>query len=174
MIEQIDQNESDGRKRQRETPRRGEPCGPASTTRVHRDTTTRTWTGHTISIDYYPSCAAETRYRHPSLFVSFIRLPSPYRRRPNVLSSIIYQSRRRPTHRIAMSNEAHKADQIAFRYYNKLASVVHAARATTEPNPQAKVDKWVRSSSLSSLSALTIAVLSSTSKLPTPKSSKNH
>ena len=46
-----------------------------------------------------------------------------------------------------MSNEAHKADQIAFRYYNKLASVVHAARATTEPNPQAKVDKWVRPSS---------------------------
>jgi autophagy-related protein 13 len=43
-----------------------------------------------------------------------------------------------------MSNEAHKADQIAYRYYNKLASVVHAARATTEPNPQAKVDKWVR------------------------------
>ncbi|KAI0277042.1 autophagy-related protein 13-domain-containing protein [Russula aff. rugulosa BPL654] len=41
-----------------------------------------------------------------------------------------------------MSNEAHKADQIAFRYYNKLASVVHASRATTEPNPQAKVDKW--------------------------------
>lgn len=74
-------------------------------------------------------------------------MPSPYRRRPNVLSSIIYQSRRRPTHRIAMSNEAHKADQIAFRYYNKLASVVHAARATTEPNPQAKVDKWVRPSS---------------------------
>jgi len=43
-----------------------------------------------------------------------------------------------------MSNEAHKADQIAYRYYTKLALVVHAARATTEPNPQAKVDKWVR------------------------------
>ncbi|SRR5258708_415550 len=43
-----------------------------------------------------------------------------------------------------MSNEAHRADQIAYRYYSKLASVVHAARATTEPNPQAKVDKWVR------------------------------
>ena len=55
-----------------------------------------------------------------------------------------------------MSNEAHKADQIAFRYYNKLASVVHAARATTEPNPQAKVDKWVRYlSSLSRPLALT-------------------
>ncbi|KAH9965322.1 autophagy-related protein 13-domain-containing protein [Russula dissimulans] len=41
-----------------------------------------------------------------------------------------------------MSNEAHKADQIAYRYYTKLTSVVHAARATVEPNPQAKVDKW--------------------------------
>jgi len=43
-----------------------------------------------------------------------------------------------------MSNEAHKADQIAYRYYTKLALVVHAARATAEANPQAKVDKWVR------------------------------
>ncbi|KAI0002459.1 autophagy-related protein 13-domain-containing protein [Russula compacta] len=41
-----------------------------------------------------------------------------------------------------MPNEAHKADQIAYRYYTKLASVVHAARTTAEPNPQAKVDKW--------------------------------
>ncbi|KAI0300502.1 phosphorylated protein that interacts with Vac8p, partial [Multifurca ochricompacta] len=41
-----------------------------------------------------------------------------------------------------MSNEAIKADQIAYRYYTKLVSVVHAARATAEPNPQAKVDKW--------------------------------
>jgi autophagy-related protein 13 len=43
-----------------------------------------------------------------------------------------------------MSNEAHKADQIAYRYYTKLVSVVHAARTTADPNPQAKVDKWVR------------------------------
>ena len=42
-----------------------------------------------------------------------------------------------------MPNEAHKADQIAYRYYTKLASIVHAARTTAEPNPQAKVDKWV-------------------------------
>ncbi|KAI9465783.1 autophagy-related protein 13-domain-containing protein [Lactarius psammicola] len=41
-----------------------------------------------------------------------------------------------------MSNEAHKADQIAYRYYTKLVSVVHSARATAEPNPLAKVDKW--------------------------------
>ncbi|KAI9512003.1 autophagy-related protein 13-domain-containing protein [Russula earlei] len=41
-----------------------------------------------------------------------------------------------------MSYEASKADQIAYRYYTKLASVVHASRATAEPNPQAKVDKW--------------------------------
>ena len=75
-------------------------------------------------------------------------LPShcfPPRRLPNVLSSIIYLlSPRAPSYRIAMSNEAHKADQIAYRYYTKLVSVVHSARATTEPNPQAKVDKWVR------------------------------
>jgi phage tail protein X len=43
-----------------------------------------------------------------------------------------------------MSNEAHKADQIAYRYYTKLVSTVHSARATAEPNPLAKVDKWVR------------------------------
>lgn len=41
-----------------------------------------------------------------------------------------------------MSNEAHKADQIAYRYYTKLVSTVHSARATAEPNPLAKVDKW--------------------------------
>ena len=46
-----------------------------------------------------------------------------------------------------MSNEAHKADQIAYRYYTKLVSVVHAARTTAESNPQARVDKWVRSRS---------------------------
>ncbi len=70
-----------------------------------------------------------------------------------------------------MSNEAHKADQIAYRYYTKLALVVHAARATAEPNPQAKVDKWVRSRSYRGLAFL-IAVFSSTSKLPTPKFSE--
>ncbi|KAF8273506.1 autophagy-related protein 13-domain-containing protein [Lactarius quietus] len=41
-----------------------------------------------------------------------------------------------------MSNEAQKADQIAYRYYTKLVSTVHSARATAEPNPLAKVDKW--------------------------------
>ncbi|KAI0266400.1 autophagy-related protein 13-domain-containing protein [Gloeopeniophorella convolvens] len=41
-----------------------------------------------------------------------------------------------------MSNEASKADQIAYRYYTKLASVVYNARATADPNPQARVDKW--------------------------------
>jgi len=71
-----------------------------------------------------------------------------------------------------MSNEAHKADQIAYRYYNKLASVVHAARATTEPNPQAKVDKWVRPRPYPRL-ALTKAVLSSTSKPLMPKFSES-
>ncbi len=82
-------------------------------------------------------------------------LPSdrfPPRRLPNVLSSIIYLfSPRAPSYRIAMSNEAHKADQIAYRYYTKLLSVVHSARATAEPNPLAKVDKWVRHCSLSTV-----------------------
>ncbi|EKM53214.1 uncharacterized protein PHACADRAFT_30248 [Phanerochaete carnosa HHB-10118-sp] len=43
-----------------------------------------------------------------------------------------------------MSNDTQKADQIAYRFYTKLALVVHHARATSEPNPQAKADKWVR------------------------------
>lgn len=58
-----------------------------------------------------------------------------------------------------MSNEAHKADQIAYRYYTKLALVVHAARATAEPNPQAKVDKWVRSRPYRRLAFLTAVLL---------------
>lgn len=47
-----------------------------------------------------------------------------------------------------MSNDTQKADQIAYRFYTKLALVVHHARATSEPNPQAKADKWVRYSRL--------------------------
>ncbi|TCD69595.1 hypothetical protein EIP91_007017 [Steccherinum ochraceum] len=41
-----------------------------------------------------------------------------------------------------MSNDTQKADQIAHRFYTKLALVVNHARATAEPSPQAKVDKW--------------------------------
>ena len=50
-----------------------------------------------------------------------------------------------------MSNETQKADQIAHRLYSKLALVVNHARATHEPPPTAKVDKWVRSVALSVL-----------------------
>ena len=42
-----------------------------------------------------------------------------------------------------MSNDTQKADQIAHRFYTKLSLVVNHARATAEPSPQAKVDKWV-------------------------------
>ena len=45
------------------------------------------------------------------------------------------------------SNDAQKADQIAHRCYSKLALVVNHARATIESSPDAKLDKWVRSSS---------------------------
>ena len=45
-----------------------------------------------------------------------------------------------------MSNETQKADQIAHRLYSKLALVVNHARATHEPLPSAKTDKWVRTS----------------------------
>ncbi|EGN94527.1 phosphorylated protein that interacts with Vac8p, partial [Serpula lacrymans var. lacrymans S7.3] len=41
-----------------------------------------------------------------------------------------------------MSNDTQKANQIAFRFYTKLALVVNHARATVEPKYQAKVDKW--------------------------------
>ncbi|KAI0084627.1 autophagy-related protein 13-domain-containing protein [Irpex rosettiformis] len=41
-----------------------------------------------------------------------------------------------------MSNDTQKADQIAHRLYTKLTLVVNHARATAEPGPQAKVDKW--------------------------------
>ena len=51
--------------------------------------------------------------------------------------------------RPAMSNETQKADQIAHRLYSKLALVVNHARATREPPPNAKVDRWVRSAVLS-------------------------
>ncbi|CDO75852.1 hypothetical protein BN946_scf184833.g3 [Trametes cinnabarina] len=42
-----------------------------------------------------------------------------------------------------MSNDTQRADQIAHRLYSKLALVVNHARATVEPPPSAKVDKWV-------------------------------
>lgn len=42
-----------------------------------------------------------------------------------------------------MSNDTQRADQIAHRLYSKLALVVNHARATIEPPPNAKVDKWV-------------------------------
>ncbi|KAI8970887.1 autophagy-related protein 13-domain-containing protein [Trametes punicea] len=41
-----------------------------------------------------------------------------------------------------MSNDTQRADQIAHRLYSKLALVVNHARATVEPPPTAKVDKW--------------------------------
>ncbi|KAI0360634.1 hypothetical protein OH77DRAFT_1501357 [Trametes cingulata] len=41
-----------------------------------------------------------------------------------------------------MSNDTQRADQIAHRLYSKLALVVNHARATLEPPPNAKVDKW--------------------------------
>ncbi|OSD08063.1 hypothetical protein PYCCODRAFT_1402208, partial [Trametes coccinea BRFM310] len=41
-----------------------------------------------------------------------------------------------------MSNDTQRADQIAHRLYSKLALVVNHARATIEPPPSAKVDKW--------------------------------
>ncbi|KAI0371996.1 hypothetical protein BV20DRAFT_964679 [Pilatotrama ljubarskyi] len=41
-----------------------------------------------------------------------------------------------------MSNDTQRADQIAHRLYSKLALVVNHARATIEPPPNAKVDKW--------------------------------
>ncbi|THH16071.1 hypothetical protein EW146_g4509 [Bondarzewia mesenterica] len=41
-----------------------------------------------------------------------------------------------------MSNDTQKSDQIAHRYYTKLALVVNNARATAEPKAQAKPDKW--------------------------------
>jgi len=43
-----------------------------------------------------------------------------------------------------MSNDTHKADQIAFHFYTKLFYVLNEARATSEPRTQPKVDKWVR------------------------------
>lgn len=43
-----------------------------------------------------------------------------------------------------MSNDTHKADQIAFHFYSKLFYAVNHARATEESNANNKVDKWVR------------------------------
>ncbi|KAJ3539754.1 hypothetical protein NM688_g6322 [Phlebia brevispora] len=40
------------------------------------------------------------------------------------------------------TEDLQKADQVAYRLYMKLALVVNHARATAEPNPGAKVDKW--------------------------------
>lgn len=59
--------------------------------------------------------------------------------RPNVALVSRPCTRRAP----AMSNDTQKADQIAHRLYVKLALVVNHARATLEPSPDAKVDKWV-------------------------------
>jgi phage-related baseplate assembly protein len=42
-----------------------------------------------------------------------------------------------------MSNENHKADQIAYRVFAKLSLVATEARDTVESKPSAKVDKWV-------------------------------
>ncbi|KAI0321425.1 autophagy-related protein 13-domain-containing protein [Amylostereum chailletii] len=41
-----------------------------------------------------------------------------------------------------MSNDTHKADQIAYRFYSKLAIVVHNARISDLPIPPPKIDKW--------------------------------
>ena len=57
-------------------------------------------------------------------------------RAPSLLSERFFR-------RLAMSNDTQKADQIAHRLYTKLTLVVNHARATAEPGPQAKVDKWV-------------------------------
>ena len=43
-----------------------------------------------------------------------------------------------------MSNDIQKADQIAYRFYSKLALVVHNARSTVENRANTKFDKWVR------------------------------
>ena len=41
------------------------------------------------------------------------------------------------------SNDTHKADQIAYRFYTKLVLVVNQARSTFEQPIQGKGDKWV-------------------------------
>ncbi|KAF8148027.1 autophagy-related protein 13 [Crassisporium funariophilum] len=41
-----------------------------------------------------------------------------------------------------MSNETHKADQIAFHFYTKLFYTVNHARATDESTTSSRVDKW--------------------------------
>ena len=41
-----------------------------------------------------------------------------------------------------MSNDAQKADQIAFHFYTKLFHVVNEARATVETRNQSRLDKW--------------------------------
>ncbi|KDR79468.1 hypothetical protein GALMADRAFT_243561 [Galerina marginata CBS 339.88] len=41
-----------------------------------------------------------------------------------------------------MSNDIHKADQIAFHFYTKLFYTVNHARATEESNSTSRVDKW--------------------------------
>ena len=61
--------------------------------------------------------------------------------RPNVFLVAVLHHSLPP----AMSNETQRADQIAHRLYSKLSLVVNHARATLEPPPTAKVDKWVSS-----------------------------
>ncbi|KAI0826570.1 autophagy-related protein 13-domain-containing protein [Trametes gibbosa] len=41
-----------------------------------------------------------------------------------------------------MSNDTQRADQIAHKLYSKLVLVVNYARATLEPSPDARLDKW--------------------------------
>ncbi|KAF8964482.1 autophagy-related protein 13 [Flammula alnicola] len=41
-----------------------------------------------------------------------------------------------------MSNDIHKADQIAFHFYTKLFYAVNHARATEESKSSSRVDKW--------------------------------
>ncbi|KZT02810.1 uncharacterized protein LAESUDRAFT_738508 [Laetiporus sulphureus 93-53] len=41
-----------------------------------------------------------------------------------------------------MSNDTPRIDQIAHKFYAKLALVVNHARATVEPSPEAKEDRW--------------------------------
>ncbi len=60
-----------------------------------------------------------------------------------------------------VSNDTQRADQIAYRFYTKLALVVNHARATAEPNPQTKVDKWVCTHTSSGLQRFTILTTSS-------------
>lgn len=79
-----------------------------------------------------------------SSFPSIHHLPPPPPRRViHIRPHVSLAARTSSPSRSAMSNDTQRADQIAHRLYSKLALVVNHARATIEPPPNAKVDKWV-------------------------------